>query len=320
MATPNFKDDTFLARWLSGELSVEEEAELRSRPDFAAYERMMGNLNRMAPPAFDTKEEFQKLKSERALRTSAAPQQPVLHPRPRLMRRILPWSAAAAVALLLVAWFLLRPGTDSFEAANGDQQLVAELTDGSTARLNAGSDLAFAVTTTERSATLNGEAYFEVEKAAIPFVVQTSLGEVSVLGTSFNVYSRNGEMAVSCTTGKVSVCFEGDAADYLITPGQSVGRNRLGEINFTETTSPEELDWLSGKSVFINRPLAEILDELERQFDLTVERPAALNLKETYEVTFPNDDLDTALGMALGSIKGYKHELEGTTIRLIPEE
>lgn len=320
MATPNFKDDTFLARWLSGGLSAEEEAELRARPDFTAYERMVGNLSRMEPPAFDAKAEFQKLQSVRAERTSAATQKPVLHPRPRLIRRILPWSAAAAVALLLAAWFLLQPNSGRFEAVNGEQQLVAELTDRSTARLNAGSDLTFAVTTDERSATLNGEAYFEVEKSTVPFIVHTDLGTVRVLGTSFNVYSRNGEMAVSCTSGKVSVRFEGDAKGYPITPGQSVSRNREGKVNFTKTTSPEQLDWLSDKSVFINRPLVEILDELERQFDLTVERPAALDQKMNYDVTFPNDDLELALGNALTSILGYTYELRGTTVSLLSSE
>lgn len=320
MATPNFKDDTFLARWLSGELSPVEEKELRARPEFVDYERMIGNLSRMEPPAFYAKAEFQKLKSERVERASIPPQKPVLHPRPRLIRRILPWSAAAAaVALLLATWFLLRPGTDHFEAANGDQ-LLAELTDLSTVHLNAGSELTFAITDEERNASLNGEAYFEVERSTIPFIVHTDLGTVSVLGTSFNVYSRNGEMAVSCTTGKVSVRFEGDTKDYLITRGQSVSRNREGKVDATKTNSPEQLDWLSDKSVFIDRPLAEILDELERQFNLTVERPASLDLQAVYEVTFPNDDLETALGQALGPIPGHTYERQGSTVSLLLEE
>lgn len=321
MATPNFKDDTFLARWLSGELSEQEEKDFRARPDFAGYERMIGKLGRMAPPEFDANDAFQKLRSERAKRQSAAPQQPALHPRPRPLSRILPWSAAAAaVVLLLAAWFLLRPGTNRFETAKGDQQLVAELTDGSTVRLNAGSDLAFAVTTNERSAVLNGEAYFEVEKSTVPFVVQTDLGSVTVLGTSFNVYSRNGKMTVSCTTGKVSVRFVDSTTDYPITPGQSVGRNRLGEVDLPETTSPEELDWISGKSVFINRPLAEILDELERQFDLTVNYPASLDLKQTYTVTFLNDDLELALESVLNPIPNFSYERRGAIISLVSAE
>jgi ferric-dicitrate binding protein FerR (iron transport regulator) len=320
MATPKFKDDTFLARWLSGELSVEEEAELRARPDFSTYERMIGNLSRMEPPAFDTKGEFQKLKSERAERAPTASQKGALHPRPRLIRRILPWSAAAAVVLLLTAWFLLRSNTERFEAANGEQQLVAELTDRSTARLNAGSDLAFATTADERIATLNGEAYFEVEKSTVPFIVHTDLGTVSVLGTSFNVYSRYGEMAVSCTTGKVSVRFEGDAKDYPITVGESVRRSREGKVDFTKITSPDQLDWLSGKSVFINRPLVEILDELERQFGLTIERPAGVDQRLNYDATFPNDQLDAALEIVLDPIPSHTFVREGMTVSLLPTE
>lgn len=320
MVTPPFKDDTFLARWLSGDLSSEEERELRARPDFADYVRMVGRLSRMAPPAFDAEDEFQKLKSERAKRRANGAQQPALHPRPRLMRRILPWSAAAAVALLLVAWFLLGTGADEFEAFNGDQQVVAELTDGSTARINAGSKLALEVTAEERTAKLDGEAFFDVEKSTVPFVVKTSLGEVRVLGTSFNVYSRNGEMAVSCTEGKVSVRFNDDPEDYPITPGQSVRRRGTEAVALADTTGVDQLDWLSGKSVFIKRPLVEILDELERQYDLTIIRPTVLNQEKTYTVTFRNDDLDLALASALGPIEGFEYKLETRTVIFISAE
>ncbi len=311
MATPPFKDDTFLARWLSGELSAEEEQELRARPDFLDYERMVGKLNKMAPPAFDAKDGFEKLKAERAKRSTTITQKPALHPRPRLIRRLLPWSAAAAVALLLTAWFVLSP-----DSGSGKQKLE----DGSLARVNAGSDFGFDVTDEERFATLDGEAYFEVEKSSVPFVVKTSLGEVRVLGTSFNVYSRGGEMAVSCTSGKVSVRFNGDANEYPITKNQSVRRRGTETVERADTISKDQLDWLSGKSVFINRPLVEVLDELERQYDLDIRRPAALNQQKTYTVTLENDDLDQALHAALDPIEGFDHELKDRTVTFIPTE
>lgn len=321
MATPPFKDDTFLARWLSGELSSAEEQELRARPDFADYERMLGNLSRMAPPVFDATEGFQKLKSERAKRRATDAPELALHPRPRLIRKLLPWSAAAAVALLLAAGFLLMQDSgDFFEAANGEQDVMAELTDGSSARLNAGSALTFAVTEEERTVTLKGEAYFEVEKSTVPFVVKTPLGEVRVLGTSFNVYSRNGEMTVGCTTGKVSVRFAGEGKDYRITKGQSVRRIGTEAGERADTTGVDQLDWLSGKSVFVKRPLAEILDELERQYMLMIDRPTSLNQEKTYTVTFENDDLDLALGSALGPIEDFDFELKERTVLLIPTQ
>ena len=320
MVTPPFKDDTLLARWLSGELSADEAQALRNRPDFVDYERLVEGLEKMAPPVFDEEAEFVKLKSVRANRRSTRAQQPALHPRPRLIRRMLPWSAAAAVALLLVAWFLLPSETSRFMAENGDSAVIAELNDGSTARLNAGSDLTFSITDDARMAGLNGEAYFEVEKSSVPFVVKTSLGEVWVLGTSFNVYNRNQKLTVSCTTGKVSVRFVGDATDYPITPGQSVGRKGTGQIERSDTTTADQLDWLSGKSVFINRPLVEILDELERQYGLVINRPAALNQEKNYTVTFENNDLELALATALGPVEGFEFVRKDREVTFVPTE
>ena len=44
--------------------------------------------------------------------------------------------------------------------------------------------------TDHRSLTLSGEAYFDVQKGNKPFTISTNQGQVTVLGTSFNVRSR----------------------------------------------------------------------------------------------------------------------------------
>lgn len=317
MAKPSYQDDTLLARWLSGELSAAEEEALRERPEMADYERLLGNLGRMQPPAYDTAGEFAKLTAART-----APENKKLHPRPRpvsgrsvAMRRIW-YAAAASVALLLTAWLLWPESNLHFAVGNGEQTLAAALPDGSSARLNAGSMLDFAPDAEQRLATLTGEAYFEVEKSDVPFVVKTQLGTVTVVGTSFNVYSRGSDMVVSCTTGQVRVKFAGAAEAYPLTPGQSVS-NRGGEVS-TGANGTENLDWLENRSVFINRPLAEILAEFERQFDLTVSRPAGLDLAEKFTIIFPNDDVDKALPNVFNPLGSFVYERDGRQIILRP--
>lgn len=318
MARPTYSDDTLLARWLSGELSAAEEEALRERPEMADYERLLGNMERMQPPAYDTAGEFAKLTAART-----ASENKKLHPRPRpasgrsvAMRRIW-YAAAASVALLLTAWLLWPEPNLHFAVGNGGQTLAAALPDGSTARLNAGSILDFAPDAEQRLATLAGEAYFEVEKSDVPFVVKTPLGTVTVVGTSFNVYSRDGQMDVSCTTGKVRVKFNGAAEAYPLTPGESVSIDAAGAVS-TGANNSENLDWLENRSVFINRPLAEILAEFERQFDLTVSRPAGLDLEEKFNVTFPNDNVDLALPNVFDPLKDFVYERDGRQIILRP--
>ena len=314
MANTPFQDDTLLARWLSGELQPEEEKALRERADFADYQRLISKIDRMQPPVFNTDEQFTRL-----MATRNAPTPKSLHPRPRLLKRLRPWfAAAAAIALLLSAWMFWPDGTPPFSVSDGQPMLAADLSDGSTARLNAGSDLDFVTTPEARLATLNGEAFFDVAKSTVPFVVITPRGRVTVLGTSFNIFSRGDVMTVSCTSGQVRVSFEGVADPYLLTPGQEVAIDAAGKVTTSEVTSPESLDWLSDKSVFVNRPLGEILAELERQFDLNIAYPAGLDTTKKYDATFPNDDADLALRNVFDTFKDYTYARAGNTVTLRP--
>lgn len=64
------------------------------------------------------------------------------------------------------------------------------LADGTTVHLNAGSKLIYPIRfgRKRRIVALEGEAYFEVAKdEEHPFIVRTHLGEITVLGTEFNV-------------------------------------------------------------------------------------------------------------------------------------
>jgi ferric-dicitrate binding protein FerR (iron transport regulator) len=301
MAKPSYNDDTLLARWLSGELSAAEEADLRQRPEFKDYERMLGNISRMQPPAFDEAAEFSRLSAARTAPSSAKP-----HLRARQKKRRLNkvwYAAAASVALICAAWFLLPTNQNDFVALNGDTPQVKKLKDGSSIELNDGSTLNFSPTEDQRLATLSGEGFFDVEKSETPFIVQTELGQVTVVGTSFNVYSRAGRMAVSCTTGKVQVKFKADPTTYLLTPNNSVSINAAGIVT-DSLHGPEHLDWLENRSVFIKRPLSEILAELERQYDLEVIRSSKMDINKIYTTAFPNDKVDDALEIVT-EIMGY---------------
>lgn len=291
MAKPSYNDDTLLARWLSGELSAEEESTLRQRPEFKDYERLLGKVDRMQPPAYDTDDAFAALSKAR---TASATK--TVHLRPRPQRSLRLWyGAAAAIALVLTAWFLLRNTAENFTTAMGGDLLATNLSDGSNIQLNDQTDFGFLPSDTIRRAKLSGEAFFKIQKSEVPFIIETSLGQVTVVGTAFNVYSRGDSMSVYCTEGQVNVAFAGTADEYQLTPGEAVSINPAGSISTEIGETDESLDWLNDKSVFVNRPLKEILDELERQYDVIVQRPSSMDVQKTYDVEFPHDDLDQAL-------------------------
>jgi ferric-dicitrate binding protein FerR (iron transport regulator) len=270
----------------------------------------------MQPPAFDEAAEFSRLSAART-----APSSEKLHLRarqkPRRLNKVW-YAAAASVALVCVAWLFLRGDQNNFEALNGATPQLAELSDDSSIKLNDGSTLNFSPTEDQRLATLSGEAYFDVEKSDVPFVVQTKLGQVTVVGTSFNIYSRNDSMSVSCTSGQVRVKFNSSDAAYPLIPGESVGINAAGEV--TESANGEEhLDWLDNRSVFINRPLSEALAELERQYDLAIDRSPTLDLAKTYDISFPNDNLDVAIKAVLKPAGYTDYHQEGNLITPLPK-
>ena len=75
-----------------------------------------------------------------------------------------------------------------------DRENTVLLADGTTVHLNAGSKLLYPVRFVgkRRIVTLEGEAYFDVRKdEEHPFVVRTRFGEVTVLGTAFNINAYN---------------------------------------------------------------------------------------------------------------------------------
>lgn len=106
---------------------------------------------------------------------------------------------------------------------HGEENTVL-LADGTTVHLNAGSKLLYPVRFVgkRRIVTLEGEAYFDVRKdEEHPFVVRTRFGEVTVLGTAFNINAYNDADACYTTLvyGKVNFSTP-DQNTITLAPGE----------------------------------------------------------------------------------------------------
>lgn len=303
-----FSDDTLLARWLAGTLSEEELRELRDRPDFADYEQLVKASDKLTVPPYDAAAELARLQ-ERKAELKAAPQ-PAGR---RTLRAVHYWSAAVAAALVLVLWVIWPSSAQEIYADAGTPISTSNLKDGSVLQLNASSSFKFSVAD-QRLGELSGEGFFEVQKSEVPFVVATELGTVTVLGTSFNVYAREGRFEVACVTGRVRVSFSGSDELIELTPQETALRQPDGSISKVATDKESTLDWLNGSSVFRSRPLREIIAELERQFNLVVAFPAGYDISARYSLSFSNTDLDLALAKVLDPLEGVTFKREGQTI------
>lgn len=186
-----------------------------------------------------------------------------------LRSKWLQWSAAAVLILLVGLLGLVSSYTKTVNCLPGEHNL-ATLPDGSTVELNAGSELVYYPLKwkLERKLKLEGEAYFNVKKGK-KFQVISENGTTQVLGTTFNIYARDDQYRVTCLTGKVEVR-SGTDERVLLLPNNHAELEK-GKLVVKKMFEAESATgWKSGQFFFAGRPLKEVVDEIERQYAVTI--------------------------------------------------
>lgn len=153
----------------------------------------------------------------------------------------------------------------------GQYQIV--LPDGTKVWLNAASILTYPTIFTgkERLVDLKGEAYFEVAKQRIPFVVKTPRQEVRVLGTHFNINAYTDEEKTSTTLleGAVLVNTKG-LSPVLLKPNQQaiLSNNYLKVVSVDVEAA---VAWKNDLFLFENADLEMVMRQIGRWYDLDIE-------------------------------------------------
>ena len=147
------------------------------------------------------------------------------------------------------------------------------LPDGTKIYLNAGTSLRypdhFAGAT--REIFLSGEAFLEVARDTVrPFIVRTMDGSVRVLGTEFNVNAYDDEAGVVTTLVEGSVRFSDGEKRVVLRPGEQVATGGREAWQVREVDVAEYVGWKNGVYVFNRRTLAELMEIVERNYDVTV--------------------------------------------------
>ena len=93
----------------------------------------------------------------------------------------------------------------SVSVETDDNFEVVELPDGSIAFLNHNSALSYDEEFSPRTLEVEGEVFFSVVEGEAPFVVKSQHGEITVLGTEFNVKSLAEELEVEVEKGVVEI-------------------------------------------------------------------------------------------------------------------
>ncbi|PRA84169.1 iron dicitrate transport regulator FecR [Ochrobactrum sp. MYb29] len=197
----------------------------------------------------------------------------------------------------------MRLRADAMSASN--EMPIIKLEDGSTVQLNAGSAIAFDITDSERQVQLlRGEAYFIVAPdPQRPFTVRAANGEVTALGTEFDVKLKDGGADVVVTEHAVQV--QTSATSSALNPldalqleqGHSVfydKKNGIGQVAMIDPVLAAS--WRRGHLVFENQPLEHVVEDIARHLPGRV-MIASSDLAErritgTFDLSAPSTALD----------------------------
>lgn len=183
---------------------------------------------------------------------------------------VMKWSVAAVFAILVGLSTLTFLYTKTIESVPGEK-IIAELPDGSSVELNAGSTLKYYPVKWkfQRKVQFEGEGYFEVAKGK-KFEVVSENGKTQVLGTSFNIYARESNYRVTCFKGKVKVVSNSNES-VLLEPNNHVELENGKLVMKTNYKTEKAVDWKMDRFDFAGRSLNEVFREIERQFAVKIQ-------------------------------------------------
>lgn len=185
-----------------------------------------------------------------------------------MLKRIAGVAAAAAVGIFLYLSWL----TSWIDYAAYDIAQTFTLPDSSSVTLAPGSTLSLQKHKDKRLVQMTGKVYFNVRHDdRAPFRVDAGSGFVKVLGTRFQVDSRD-PISVSVVSGKVlfSAIRSGEEA-LILTKGQSAVLDPAASKPVEITPKhPNPAAWATGEFIYDNTPLPEVLSELSEYYDVTL--------------------------------------------------
>ena len=197
------------------------------------------------------------------------------------------YTTAAAIAMIVTGISFACIYTSTITAVSGTHQ-SASLPDGSGVKLNAESEMKYKPYwwLVSREVTLKGEGYFEVKQGS-RFTVKSGQNQVSVLGTSFNVFARDEKYSVTCLTGKVEVAVNRE--NVVLTPNMQVTL-RKGELQITEKVdAAQSIGWTQNKFIFNGVPLTDVVKEIERQYGIRIVTSSGLDYFYSGNFSISND-------------------------------
>lgn len=257
------QNEYIFSDWLDGKLTKAEINQLKKDGDLEALNQLKEDLDKLfvrpikqepTIPAYNQEEEFKELKKR------LAPNKPY---------RLNVWLKIAASILLIISiytYWISENRLGKFLEYNNQLAVTKkiQLLDGSTVYLGGLSKLKYEDKDNTRMVELNGSAFFEVVSDIKQFNIKTHLGEIKVLGTSFNIHSQENKLEVSCKTGKVLVTDYETRDSIHLTKQERLFITRQAQS--VKDSIPDNFWELN----FVKTPLRDILQQLEQLYTVEI--------------------------------------------------
>ncbi len=327
-------EDALLLRFLQSEVNAEERAEVQLwLSESTANQKYIDDLAKtwkgieqpMPHVKVDTDAAWRKLQQRIELEEESAPVPKVI----TLKERYKGWLVAASVALLLGLAAVWQWGFSNaqIEKMAVNEVLEQSLVDGSVVTLNKQSKLTYVENFKgkERKVKLEGEAFFDVAKdAAKPFVIDAGIGQIKVLGTSFNVEAHaDGDLRVFVESGRVELSLNNAIVDtnkLILTAGNTGVINlNTRKLYMEQTIFEDDLFWLNKKLVFKKTPLPKVLRVLAKNYNIQFADRYA-NLEQcALTASFQGEEIESILEV-IALTFNLSFDISGSQVQLFSED
>ena len=332
-----------LAKKLSGDASPFELEELeqllKEQPELSYFVEQAGNVwkHRQQPQDdYDAELAFElhlnKLKAsginlpelETHLDVSDYTDEP---PKRISTKKLIAFIVLAGLAVSVAILWRSQPASPRIVSDNKNQSEVSTklgsksklvLPDGTTVWLNAGSTLTYGENfgTVNRNTTLSGEAFFDVKKSSIPFVIHANTVQIKVLGTAFNVksYPTDKTTETSLVRGRVEITLDKRPGEkFILNPNEKLVVSNdpvkkeelledkkqpivvLSALTHSTDNSIIETSWVDNKLIFQDESFADLARRMERWYGVKIAIEDERIANERLTGTFTLETIQEAL-------------------------
>lgn len=227
---------------------------------------------------------------------------------PKLALQTMRWVAVLLIAFIssyLILQGLNRVNNDEFYntiSVPAGQFVSLTMADGTRVFLNANTSFSYPTQfgNSTRKVHLDGEAFFEVTRnEKHPFIVETNLCDVEVLGTKFNVdaYSKNGCFSAALMEGAVRIRNNQETLKEIdLIPDQTLVFQEHGEWQVNNIQDYDLYKWKEGLICFKELRFQDLMKRLEKYYDIKLVINKVSLLKYSFSGKFKiSDGIDNLL-------------------------